>query len=272
LEKWGVPAHFVAHALDVGERARTEHKDNLLLIVLLLPHAQDSHAAVPFTTVPLGIILSEHTLVTVSSQETALIRDFSAGRVPDLSTAQHSRFILQLLLRITDQYLKSLHEIDTEVDELESRLQRSLQNREVLGLLKYQKSLVYFTTALQSNQLMLERLQKSEPLSSPEDQNLLEDVLIEVRQAIELSAISENMLSQTMDAFASIISNNLNVVMKFLASVTIIISLPILIASFYGMNVALPGEDDPLAFLFILIGSALLTLIISYIFRKKDWL
>jgi magnesium transporter len=142
-----------------------------------------------------------------------------------------------------------------------------------MELLKYQKSLTYFTTALKSNELVLDRLQKGQLLQRyPEDDELLDDVLIEVRQAIEMTSISEDILSQMMDAFASIISNNLNVVMKFLASVTIVLSVPTLIASLYGMNVRLPLEDHPLAFLLILGFSLAVALFVVIVFWRRDWL
>jgi magnesium transporter len=159
------------------------------------------------------------------------------------------------------------------VDALEDKLQRSMRNQEVLELLKYEKSLTYFTTALKSNELMMERLQRSQLFQTyPDDLELLEDVLTENQQAIEMVNIAGAILRQMMDACASIISNNLNIVMKFLASITIVLSLPTLVASLYGMNVRLPFEASPLAFPLILVVSFVLSVSVAWIFSKRDWL
>jgi magnesium transporter len=159
------------------------------------------------------------------------------------------------------------------VDLLEDQLQKSLRNREVLELLKYQKCLTYFTTALKSNARMMTRLQNTRLFERyPEDEDLLDDVLTEIGQAIEMTDISSGILSQMMDAFASIISNNLNVVMKFLASVTIILALPTMVASFYGMNIQLPFAELPYAFGITMGLSLVVSLSVVVIFRLKDWL
>lgn len=269
----GIPSEFLTYALDLDERPRTERDDGGLLIILRFPFAQGPAADIPFITTPLSIILTEKLIVTITPQATGVLQKFVAGHVRGLSTAKKTRFILHLLYHIANQYLVQLREINAVVDALEDRLQRSLRNREVMELLKYQKSLTYFTTALKSNELVLERLQRGQLLQRyPEDDELLDDVLIEIRQAIEMTTISEGILSQMMDAFASIISNNLNVVMKFLASVTIILSVPTLIASLYGMNVRLPLEDHPLAFLLILALSLAVALFVVVVFWRKDWL
>ncbi len=273
LEGLGIPPDFLTHALDLDERPRTEHEDGGRLIILRLPFAAEPSADVPFNTVPLSIVLTEKLIVTIAPLATGVLQEFAAGHVRSFSTAKKTRFVLRLLWHIADQYLVRLREINAAVDALEDKLQRSLRNREVLELLKYQKSLVYFTTALKSNELVLDRLQKGQLLQRyPEDDELLDDVLIEVRQAIEMTSISEDILSQMMDAFASIISNNLNAVMKFLASVTIVLSVPTLLASLYGMNVRLPLEEHPLAFLLIVTASLAASSIVVFVFWRKDWL
>jgi magnesium transporter len=181
--------------------------------------------------------------------------------------------VLRILLLTANKYLGALREITKAVDILEDQLQQSTRNKEVLGLLKYQKSLTYFTTALKSNELMMERLQRSGMLKTyPEDEDLLEDVLTENQQAIEMTNITSNILSSMMDAFASIISNNLNGVMKFLAAVTIILALPSMVASFFGMNVHLPFEAHPMAFVFIIVISIAISIGAVYMFWKRDWM
>ncbi len=213
----------------------------MTLVILRVPRYQGETSDIPYTTVPLGIIQTDRVVVTVCSFESDLIRGLTNGRVRNLSTSKRNRFLLHIFLVAAQQYLTYLRAINKTVDVLEDKLQLSLRNREVLELLKYQKSLTYFTTALKANELMMARLQKSQLFRMyPDDEDLLEDALTEIGQAIEMTNISSGILSAMMDAFASIISNNLNVVMKFLASVTIILALPSLVASIYGMNVDLP--------------------------------
>ncbi len=272
LEAWGFPSNYVTYALDPGERARVERSGGVTLIVFLIPHAKPTPTDTPYITVPLGILLTENNIVTICCTRSHILRDIAAGKIPDMPTVRKRYFILKLLFRISEQYLKYLRTIDEAVAKIQVRLQNSLQNREVMELLKYQKCLVYFITALRSNELMLMRLQKSALLTQAEDEELLEDVLIEVRQAIELTEISESILGQMMGAFTSIISNNLNVVMKFLAAATIVISLPTLVASFFGMNVNLPIANHPLAFWFVMGLAVLLAVGILVFFWRKQWL
>jgi len=268
----GAPADFVTYPLDVDERARTEKEEGAILIILRVPYFQGRTADVPYTTMPLGIILTDKLVVTICKSANGVMHEMLDGRVKGLSTAKRNRFVLRLLLITAQKYLSYLREINKAVDTLEDRLQASLKNKEVMELLKYQKSLTYFTTALKSNELMMQRLQRSRLFEMyPDDEDLLEDALTEIQQAIEMTSISSNILSGMMDAFASIISNNLNVVMKFLASITIILSIPTIVASFYGMNVALPLAEHPLAFL-ITLGIALgIALVVVVVFWKKDW-
>jgi magnesium transporter len=268
-----VPEDLLTDALDRGEQARTEREDGAALMVLRVPYFQGEDADIPHLTVPLGIVTTDRFLATVCTRDVGVLRQLSSGAVRGLSTAKHNRFILQALHVTAQRFLHHLGEINRAVDALEDRLQASLRNRELLELLKRQKSLVYFTEALKSNEVMLERLQRSQVLQAyPDDQELLEDVLTEFRQAMEMTTISANILSNTMDAFASIISNNLNVVMKFLASVTIILALPTLVASIFGMNVALPLQDHPAAFWIILGSSFVVAAIVVIIFWRRDWL
>ena len=266
------PADFVTYPLDLDERARTEKDNGATLIILRVPHFQGASADVPYTTVPLGIILTDKLIVTVCKAENGIMRDLIGGRVKNLSTTKRNRFVLYLLLGTANAYLSDLREINKAVDALEDRLQHAQRNEQLMALLKVQKSLVYFTTALKSNELVLQRLQRSRLFEMyPEDEDLLEDALTETQQAIEMTNISSSILSQMMDAFASIISNNLNVVMKFLASITILLSIPTIVASLYGMNVPLPGQDVAHAFLMVLGIAVGVSLIIALIFWRKDW-
>lgn len=273
LERLGLPRDYLTYPLDLDERARTERENGDVLIVLRIPEFHGLKVDVPYTTIPLGIILNDRYIVTVCKHENIILQEFLNGRIRGLSTSKRQRFVLHLLLVAAHKYLTYLREITKVVDALEDQLQQSTRNKEVLELLKYQKSLTYFTTALKSNELMMERLQRSGLFKLyPEDEDLLEDVLTENQQAIEMTNIASNILSSMMDAFASIISNNLNGVMKFLASITIVLSLPTMIASYFGMNVSLPLQDHPFAFPITLAISILISSGVMYLFFKRDWL
>jgi magnesium transporter len=273
LVDMGIPLDYILYPLDLDERARTERENGELLIIMRIPYFQGKEADIPYITIPLGIILTPRYIVTVCRQENQITQDLISGRVRNLSTAKRYRFVLRLLLAVATMFLNYLREITKSVDALEDQLQLSTRNKEVYGLLKYQKSLTYFTTALKSNELMVERLQRSRLFNQyPEDDDLLDDVITENQQAIEMTNITSNILSGMMDAFASIISNNLNTVMKFLASVTIIINLPVLFSSFYGMNVKLPLMNAPWAFWLIVGVSMVVTFGVGYVFAKRDWM
>ncbi len=268
----GIPNDYLTYPLDIDERARTEKGEGVTLIILRLPRYEGDTADIPFMTMPLGIILTDRAIVTIGKLETDLLVDFMQGRVKSWSTGKRNRFVLQILLHTAQRYLHHLSAINKGIDQLEDRLQRTPRNREVLELLKYQKSLVHFTTALRSNELMLERLQRSQLFKLyPDDEDLLDDVLIEIRQALEMTGISSNILAQTVDAFNSIISNNLNVVVKLLTSMTIILTLPMVVASIYGMNVDLPFQDRQHAFWIVMSIALGIAGLAVYVFWKRDW-
>lgn len=267
-----LPLEFITYALDMDERARVEKEDGVTLILLRLPHFQGHDHDVPYTTVPVGVLLTDQVMATICPVDSHVLRALAQGVTKGLSTSKTNRFLLHLLRLMADRYLTYLREIDRAVEALEDKLQRSLRNEEVLALLKYQKSLTYFTTGLKSNSFVLGRLEQSGLFAKyPDDAELLGDVVIEVQQAIEMTDISANILSQMMDAFASIISNNLNVVMKFLASMTIVLTIPTLIASVYGMNIPLPFEDHPLALVIVMGVAVAISVTVGVVFWKKDW-
>jgi magnesium transporter len=274
LTAMGIPQDFITYPLDVDERARTEREDDgTILILVRVPYFQGARADVPYITIPLGVINTSKMIVTVCRRQNDILQEFAAGRLRTLETGKRNRFILRLLLSNASRYLSYLREINKIVDTIEDQLQLSQRNRELLELLKYQKSLVYFTTALKTNELMMERLQRWQFFRMyPEDEDLLEDVITENQQAIEMTNISTNILSSTMDAFASIISNNLNAVMKFLASATIVVNLPTIVYGFFGMNVDLPFQDlQGFAYLIILGISLGIILLVVMIFLRRDW-
>jgi magnesium transporter len=268
-----IPLRFVIATLDPHEIPRIEKVDEALFILVRIPHPLTTAASIPYMTLPLAIIVTNEWVMTICRREHDLLRDLPPEHQIELSTADLTRFVLHLLWNAANSYIHHLGEINEIVDQIEERLQRSLQNREVLELLRYQKSLVHFTTALRANELMLEWLQRSEFLElEQKDKVLLDAVFTENRQAMAATGISSDILSQMMDAFASIISNNLNVVMKFLASAAVILVVPTIIGTFYGMNVHLPLEDNPFAFLMLVGLSTLSSTMIGLILWRRGWL
>lgn len=272
LEKWGIEPELITYSLDQDEMARVERDEGYTLILLRIPHFQGEIHDIPYSTIPMGIIIKDNLIATICRHESHITHILTNGKYRGFKTAKRYRFVLYVLLETATRYLTYLREINRSVDHVEDQLQKSTRNRELLELLKYQKSLVYFTTALHSNEVMMERLQRMRMFNQyEEDEDLLEDVLTENQQAIQVTNINAEILSSMMDAFASIISNNLNVVMKALAAITIVINVPAIVAAFYGMNVTLPGEQHPLAFIFVLVFSLALTSIAAFIFYRRDW-
>ena len=267
------PDHLRA-PLDEEERSRIEVEDEYTLILVDIPSIEERNGKDWFVTIPLAIITTKDVLITVCLEETPVLTSFMDGRVRDFHTFMKTRFILQILYKNATQFLQYLRIIDKKSEVIERKLHQSQKNEELIELLELEKSLVYFTTSLRSNEVGLEKLLRIEKIKKyPEDTDLLEDVIVENKQAIEMANIYSGILSGTMDAFASVISNNLNIVMKFLATVTIVLSIPTMIASFYGMNVnshGMPFADSPYGFAIVLGLTLLLSLFVAYIFNKKD--
>ena len=249
------PDHLKA-PLDEEERSRIEVEDDYTLVLVDIPSIEERSGKDWFVTIPLAIITTADVLITVCLEETPVLTSFMDGRVRDFHTFMKTRFILQILYKNATQFLQSQ------------------KNEELIELLELEKSLVYFTTSLRSNEVVLEKLLRTEKIKKyPEDTDLLEDVIVENKQAIEMANIYSGILSGTMDAFASVISNNLNIVMKFLATVTIVMSIPTMVASFYGMNVnprGMPFSTHPYGFVIVLGFALALSLLVAYIFNKKD--
>jgi magnesium transporter len=271
LVQWGVDVDYIHYSLDFDEMPRIERDDEYTFILIRIPHRQPD-SDIPYITIPLGIFIKGNTIITICRYEKDMFKVLANGKYRLLKTGKRYRFALYIFLETATRYLTHLREINRMTEAIEDQLQQSTRNREVLELLKYQKSLTYFATALRSNEVMMERVQRTQIFNYyDEDQELLEDVLTENQQAIQMTSINTEILSSMMDAFASIISNNLNGVMKALAALTIILNLPAIISSFYGMNVALPGQSSPFAFLSIIGTSIAATAIATYIFYKRDW-
>ncbi|HBU12512.1 MAG TPA: magnesium transporter [Clostridiales bacterium] len=249
----GLEDEFIRAALDEEEAVRIDVENDQVLVLVDIPVVRPERTSFSYATIPLGIILAPENIITVCLEETSIIEDFWNKAVRGFDTCKRTRFLLQLLYRNSGKFLQYLRQIDKAQTQVENALHKSMRNRELIQMLKIEKSLVYFSTSLKGNESVLEKMLKFNVIKKyPDDMDLLEDVIIENKQAIEMGNIYRDILSGTMDAFASVISNNLNIVMKFLTSVTIVLSVPTLIASLWGMNFAsIPLANHPYGFLII---------------------
>lgn len=271
-----IPQDFVTYPLDADERPRIEEEDNgTILILTRIPtsHPQDD-PDIPYGTMPLGIILADKYIVTVCSQPTSILDAFTSGKITKLSTTKRYRLTLRLLMAVTTRFLDALRDINKLTDKLEDMLSSTMKNDVLIKLFKCQKSYVYFSQALKQNELVLVKMSRLSVFKKyEEDEDLLQDVITENTQAIDMTSISSDILSGMMDAFASVISNNLNVVMKLLASVTIIMEIPNIVTGFLGMNIRFPGFITANPAIFVLVLAALIGITVAaiWIFNKKDW-
>lgn len=271
IHTYKVPESFLNDIADTDERPRIEYEGNWLLTILRIP-MQNNEQAIPFTTVPIGIITNNEIIITVCYYQTELIQDFILYTQRKELVIRHKYdLILRLLYSSAVWFLKYLKQINYAVTEAEKALEKSIRNEDLLSLMNLEKSMVYFNTSIRGNEMMFTKLQSifQEPIYM--DKELVEDVETELKQAHITVNIYSDILTGTMDAFASIISNNVNTIMKRMTSISIILMVPTLIASFYGMNVPIYGEDMPHGFIFIVISSIILSAIAFGIFRKIKW-
>ncbi len=263
---------LVKAALDEEERARVEVDGDHTLIIVDIPIVEKGSKTSMYTTLPLGIVLTEDCICTVCLKETPLIDDFFSGRVRNFYTTKRTRFILQLLYNNATKFLAYLRQIDKASTRVEEELHKSMKNKELIEMLRLEKSLVFFSTSLKGNELVLEKLFRMDYIEKyPEDTDLLEDAIIENKQAIEMCTIYRDILSGTMDAFASVISNNLNIVMKFLAAVTILLALPTVVSGLWGMNFdVIPLANNPMGFWMVTGGVVVIVGVVALIMVKKN--
>ena len=268
---------FIRDALDFEEKARIDQEDddNTTLFVVDVPVTERGEdGEVLYTTVPLGmIVVRDDFFITVSLRKNKIIESFEKRKIKNFQTYKKTRFIFQILYLNSSFYLSYLKQINKETEVAEYILKNSMKNKELLKMLTLEKGLVYFTTSLKSNELVMEKALRGKIIKLyDEDEEILEDAITENRQAIEMAQIYNNILNGTMDAYASIISNNMNGVMKTLTSITIILAVPTMISSFWGMNVNLPLQNDSLGFIVMISISIILTLIVSWWLRRKNML
>lgn len=270
-KKANVPMDFLKAALDEEETSRIDIED-CTLIILDIPFTDMDDNSLTYDTYPISMIHTDKVIITVCLKNSKILSDFTEGKIPSFFTYKRSRFMLQILYRIANYYLIYLRQIDKKSYIVEKQLHKSLRNKELLQLLALEKSLVYFSTSLKGNELTLEKMLKLDILQRYEDdKDVLEDVIIENRQAIEMCTIYSNILSGTMGAYASVISNNLNIVMKFLAAITIVMAIPNMVSGLYGMNVdKIPFDTDPLGFWYVVILIGFIGAFVIYFLNKKD--
>jgi magnesium transporter len=273
--RFQVPVSFIHDISDSDERPRTEMDDDWQLIILRIPHLTDDRS-LPFITIPLGIIACGDVLLTVSFLQTSLLADFVAHKLRKNIAIRHFfEFFLRFQVSSSVWYLKYLKQINHQIRIAEHELEKSIKNEELQNLLRIEKSLVFFVTSLKGNQVLLAKVKLSRLGKGFQDddeiQELIEDAATETQQAIDMANIHSDILSGMMDAFASVISNNLNAVMKRLTSISIILMIPTLVASLFGMNIPNYLENHAFGFLGVCLGSFLLAVAALLIFKRREW-
>lgn len=270
-KKTNISLELLKAALDDEETSRIEVENKNILIIVDVPFTNVEENSLTYETYPLGIISNDDYIITISLKKNKVITDLIDGKIKTFYTYKRSRFTLQILNRLTAYFLLYLRQIDKKSQLIHSKIHKSMKNKELIQLLSLEKSLVYFSTSLKSNEITLEKLLKYDFIQKyEEDKHLLEDVIIDNKQAIEMAHIYASVLSSLLEFFAALISNNLNMVMKFLASMTIVLSVPSIIFGLWGTNVDLPFSNNPFGFLIIVIISIIISLIIAIILYKKN--
>jgi magnesium transporter len=272
------PVDFIQAALDPEESSRLEIEDDHILVLINVPKDHDDIIE-EYDTMPLGIIMTPDYIVTICQDFNTVLANFTSAYQRYFSTFKRTRFLFQILYRSAALFLRDLRQINRKSDTVEQDLRKSMKNKELFQLLDLQKGLTYFSMSLRSNRVVIERLmrlfsniQVSHLIKlREEDEDLLDDVRVEYDQAIEMTQVQTVVLAGMMDAFASVISNNLNIVMKFLASVTIVMAIPTMIASFFGMNVPVPWGSDQFGFLIIIFISLITSAVLTYFLWKREF-
>jgi magnesium transporter len=273
--KTKVDKDLILKMLDDEELPRIEQSGNATLVVIDTPYLEEGEKKHSYKTYPLGIIITDNNYcITVSPKKIKILDDFKKNKVKDFRTAKKVRFLIQILLKTSNAYLRALKQVNQDIERKEQVLKKSTENKDLIDLLQIEKTLVYFITSLKANDLVLEKLSKGTLITLYEgDSDLLEDAIIENKQAIEMSGIYRDILSSITGTYATVVSNNLNIVMKFLAGATIVLSIPTMISSFLGMNVPL-GDISTYdhAFVLTIFISVVISLIVAFILKIKNML
>lgn len=269
-----IEKNFIKAALDEEETSRVESEDGNVLVIVDVPSVQKDDDTVIYSTMPLGIILTEEYIITVCLRESSVINDFTGGYIKDVETSFKTRFFLILLYKVANRFLQYLRQIEKLSVSIEKKLQISMKNKELIQILDLEKSLIYFTTSLKANEATLNKISRGGGRYLKlydEDQELLEDVLIEIAQAIEMSQIYSSILIGTSDAFASIISNNLNIVMKRFTLISILLMIPTIITGFYGMNITTGIPLDNFWWIPIVLSSVIIIIFGFLLSQKRNF-
>ena len=265
---------YLTAPLDKEEKSRTELDEDQLLVVIDIPFLRSNK---DYDTMPLGIIITPEVIVTVCLESNAVTADFNAQTFRNFSTYKKTRFLFQILYKSATLYLRYIRNIIRRTDDLEQHLRQAMENSKLFSMLDLQKSLTYFTTSLRSNYMVTEKLLRLRTTAQSqnlirlyeEDEDLLEDVIVEYKQAIEMVEMYSHIVNSMMEVFASIISNNLNLVMRFLASVTIMLAIPTLISGLWGMNVPVPFAETSSGFFIVLFMAIAVSLFTGFWLWKK---
>ena len=273
IDDFNIDPDFLKSALDAEESSHIDCENGNTLIVVDIPVAKKNEKSITYHTMPLGIILTETNVITLCLRENVVIGEFAEGAIRNVYPQFKTQFVLNIILRVAMKYLQYLKQIDKISDHAEHELRKSMKNKELIQLLEIEKSLVYFSSSLKANEATLEKISRGRLVKLyDEDRELLDDVLIEVRQAIDMSNTHMNILASTMDVFASIISNSLNIVMKVLASITLLSSIPTIISGIYGMNVEYLPFTEKQYWWFPVVFTGAIIAFVAYLLRKKDML
>lgn len=268
--RFNIPQEFITDIADVDERPRTEVDDDWQYLIIRVPHSSDNSA--PFITAPLGIIFANDVILTLCYYQTQMLSDFiSHSQRKNINVQNNFDFVMRLILSSSVWFLKYLKQINNLIYEAERELERSIKNEELQSLMKIEKSLVYFITSLRGNGILFSRIKNLKFSKDFFDEDLYEDADIELRQAIETANIQSDILGSMMDNYASVISNNINVVMKQLTAVNIILMIPTLIASIFGMNLTNHLEGISQSFLWVITGSFVISIVSVLLFKRRDW-
>ena len=274
--KVNIEQDFIRYALDYEEKPRIdiEDKDDTKLFIIDVPTVKKEDGVFSYYTIPIGmIVVRDDYFITVSVEKNQIIGKFSKGKVKGLVTYKKSRFILQVLYENAVYYLMYLKSLSKQKEQAEKALKKSMKNHELMKILNIQNSLVYFETSLKANEVVMEKTLRGKVIKLyEEDEDILEDAIIENKQAMEMTQIYSNILESTMDAYGSMISNNLNVVMKFLTSITIFLAVPTMISGYWGMNVPVPFTTSNHSFWWIVGFSVVLTIIVGIWLKRRDML
>lgn len=276
ISKTGVDKSLIKYSLDIDETSHIETEDDQVLISINVPILEKVSKRKTYTTLPVGmIIVRDDYFITISAEEADILEKITTEKLilGEFSTHKKSRIVFQILYKASEDYIRYLALVNKDIEKFEDKIEKNMKNQELMHLISFQKTMIYFDTALKSNQTVMERLKRGKIIKLyEEDEDILEDATIENRQAMEMVSTYSDILNGMIDVFGTMISNNLNTVMKFLTSITIIIALPTLIASIMGMNVDFPFSTRIDGFYIIMLIAVIVAGISAWYLNKRDML